>query len=77
MKREDWSRVMIFTNTRNGTDWLAFKLRHNGYAAEGISGNLIQKKRIKLLQRFKDGEIKILVATNVAARGCMWKTSAT
>ena len=69
LKREDWSRVMIFTNTRNGTDWLAFKLRHNGYAAEGISGNLIQKKRLQLLQRFKDGEIKILVATNVAARG--------
>ena len=69
LEREDWSRVMIFANTRNGTDWLAFKLRHNGYAAEGISGNLMQKKRLQLLQRFKDGEVKILVATNVAARG--------
>ena len=37
-KREDWSRVMIFMNTRHGVDWLAFKLRANGLPAEGISG---------------------------------------
>lgn len=68
-KREKWSRVMIFVNTRHGVDWVAFKLRSNGLPAEGISGSLDQRKRMQLLERFKNGELKILVATNVAARG--------
>ncbi len=69
LQREDWSRVMVFANTRQGVDWLAYKLSHNGLPAEGISGRLDQRQRIKLLQRFKEGDTKILVATNVAARG--------
>jgi len=69
LQREDWTRVMVFANTKYMVDWLAFKLRHNGFPAEGISGDLDQRKRLKLLERFKKGEVKILVATNVAARG--------
>ena len=69
LNKEDWSRVMIFTNTRSEVDRLAFKLTGNGYSAEGISGRLDQRKRMKLLERFKNGEVQILVATNVAARG--------
>ncbi len=69
LQREEWSRVMIFTNTKFRVDWLAFKLKHNGYPAEGISGDLSQQKRLRLMERFKKGELKILVATNVAARG--------
>jgi ATP-dependent RNA helicase RhlB len=69
MKKEDWSRVMVFANTRNMVDQLAFKLQKNGYPAQGISGRLDQRKRIKMLSKFKSGELKILVATNVAARG--------
>lgn len=69
LKREPWSRVLVFTNTRAGVDWLAFKLKGNGLPAEGISGRLDQRRRLKLMSRFKNDELKILVATNVAARG--------
>ncbi len=69
LEQEDWSRVMIFTNTKRAVDRLAFKLRAHKYPAEGISGDINQSKRLKLMERFKSGELKILVATNVAARG--------
>ncbi|MFH1060873.1 MAG: DEAD/DEAH box helicase, partial [Pseudomonadota bacterium] len=69
LKREDWVRVMIFVNTRWAVDWLTHKLQGNDYPAEGISGNLDQRKRLQLMERFKNDELKILVATNVAARG--------
>lgn len=69
LEREDWTRVLIFTNTRSGVDWLAFKLKGNGLPAEGISGRLDQRRRLKLMERFKNDQLKILVATNVAARG--------
>jgi ATP-dependent RNA helicase RhlB len=69
LEREAWTRVMIFTNTRHSVDWLTQKLQGNGLPADGISGRLDQRKRLSLLQRFKDDELKILVATNVAARG--------
>ncbi len=69
LAREDWSRVLIFANTKYKVDWLAFKLRGNGLPAEGISGDLSQRKRLSLVRRFKQGSLKILVATNVAARG--------
>ncbi len=69
LKREDWHRMLIFCNTKSGVLWLAKKLTGNGWAAHGITGDLPQKKRIQLMERFKDGRIKILVATDVASRG--------
>ncbi len=66
---EPWKRMMIFVNTRREVEELARVLRAAGYPAEGISGQLPQAKRLKLIKRFKQGEVKILVATNVAARG--------
>jgi ATP-dependent RNA helicase RhlB len=69
LEKEPWTRVMVFTNTRHSVDWLTQKLQGNGLPADGISGRLDQRKRLSLLQRFKDDELKILVATNVAARG--------
>jgi ATP-dependent RNA helicase RhlB len=69
LEREEWSRVMIFTNTRHQVDRLSFKLKGNGLPAEGISGRLDQRKRLRLMESFKNGQLKILVATNVAARG--------
>ena len=62
-------RVMVFTNTRNGTDMVQRTLEANGFSAASISGAVPQKKRQTLLRRFHDGEIPILVATDVAARG--------
>ncbi|MBW2195325.1 MAG: DEAD/DEAH box helicase, partial [Deltaproteobacteria bacterium] len=69
LKREQWKRVLIFANTRTGVDMLAHKLRGNAFPAIGITGTVDQKKRLKIMQRFKAGEIKILVATDVASRG--------
>lgn len=69
LKHEDWASVMIFANTKSGVIWLAEKLKANGYAAEALTGDLPQKQRFKLMNGFKAGEIKILVATDVASRG--------
>lgn len=69
LKREDWHRMLIFSNTKSGVEWLAQKLRGNGYPAEGITGDLPQKKRFRLMEQFKKNEVKILVATDVASRG--------
>jgi ATP-dependent RNA helicase RhlB len=69
LDREDPERVLIFCNTRSGVDWLAAKLLGNGHAAKGITGQLDQRRRIGLMTRFKQGDLKILVATDVASRG--------
>jgi ATP-dependent RNA helicase RhlB len=69
LKRETWNRVLIFCNTRTGVEMLSQKLKGNGFAAVGITGTIHQKKRLKIMQRFKSGEVKILVATDVASRG--------
>jgi len=69
LKRENWERLLIFCNTKAGVEFLAAKLRGNGYPAEGITGDLPQRKRLRLMERFKSGELKILVATDVASRG--------
>jgi ATP-dependent RNA helicase RhlB len=69
LKREDWSRVLIFTNTKSEVEWISKKLRGNGLPAEGITGDLPQRKRFSLMDRFKKNTVKILVATDVASRG--------
>ncbi len=69
LKRETWDRVLIFANTRTWVDMLADKLKGNGLSAVGITGTVQQKKRLKIMQQFKAGEVKILVATDVASRG--------
>jgi ATP-dependent RNA helicase RhlB len=69
LKREDWRRILIFVNTKVAVDWLTQKLKGNGWPAEGITGDLPQRKRFRLMEGFKNGRIKILVATDVASRG--------
>ena len=69
LKREVWNSVLVFCNTRTGVDMLAQKLKGNGFGAVGITGTVHQKKRLKIMQRFKTGNVKILVATDVASRG--------
>jgi ATP-dependent RNA helicase RhlB len=69
LKHETWNRVLIFANTRTGVDMLARKLNGNGFAALGITGLVHQTKRLKIMQQFKAGEVKIMVATDVASRG--------
>lgn len=60
---------IIFTNTKLTAEWLHFKLEKNGIEADLITGDLPQKKRIRLIQRIKDGKLKALIATDVASRG--------
>jgi len=62
-------RVMVFANTRVATDLVERTLNANGIHAAAMSGQVPQKKRQTLLKRFHDGEIPVLVATDVAARG--------
>lgn len=69
LEKENWTRVLIFVNTKAGVEWLTAKLRGNGWPAEGITGDLPQPKRFRLMGHFKNGTIKILVATDVASRG--------
>ncbi len=69
LQREEWERVLIFVNTKVGVEWLTQKLKGNGLPAEMITGDLPQKKRFQLMDRYKSGKIKILVATDVASRG--------
>jgi ATP-dependent RNA helicase RhlB len=69
LKREDWNRVLIFVNTKVGVGWVTDKLKGNALPAEAITGDLPQRKRFRLMEQFKKGQIKILVATDVASRG--------
>jgi len=60
---------MVFTNTRAAADRVGRTLNANGISAAIISGRVRQEQRQKLLKRFHDGDIPVLVATDVAARG--------
>jgi ATP-dependent RNA helicase DeaD len=63
------SRAIIFCRTKRSCDELASALQARGYIAEAIHGDLNQAQRNRVLSRFKDGQIELLVATDVAARG--------
>ncbi|MDR2945522.1 MAG: DEAD/DEAH box helicase [Candidatus Adiutrix sp.] len=69
IRREEHRRVIIFSNTKSGVEWLSKKLTLNGFQAEGITGDLPQPKRLKLMEAFKENRLQILVATDVASRG--------
>lgn len=60
---------IVFANTKLTAEWLHYKLEHNGIEADLITGDLPQKKRIRLIQRIKEGKLKALIATDVASRG--------
>ena len=62
-------RTMVFVNTKRQADQLSRLLQHNGLAAQAISGDVPQKKRIRMLRDFQSGELPVLIATDVASRG--------
>ena len=64
-----YERAIAFCNTKNMTDRLAGLLKMRGISCEAIHGDIQQRIREKTLEKFKRGEIKVLVATDVAARG--------
>jgi ATP-dependent RNA helicase RhlB len=69
LKHEPWERLLIFANTRSAVTRLAERLTLNGYAAKGLTGDLTQQQRTRIMNQFKLGKIPILVATDVASRG--------
>jgi ATP-dependent RNA helicase RhlB len=69
LKSGEIRRSIIFTNTKAEAERLGFKLQGNGYTAEVLTGDVSQKKRFRIIERMKRGELPILVATDVAARG--------
>ncbi len=65
----DYERVIAFCNTKNMTDRLAGLLSMRRISCEAIHGDIQQRQREKTLQKFRDGQLRVLVATDVAARG--------
>jgi ATP-dependent RNA helicase RhlB len=63
------ARVIVFANTKRATEGIWGFLEGNGFRAAILSGDVPQKKRLSLLRAFQHGELPILVATDVAARG--------
>jgi ATP-dependent RNA helicase RhlB len=69
LSQMDVSRTLVFANTKRVCERIADHLEGNGYHCGLLTGDVPQKKRLALLNRFKRGELPILVATDVAARG--------
>jgi ATP-dependent RNA helicase RhlB len=69
LARENPESAIIFCNTKRYAEILAKRLRMNGYECEFIMGDLPQHKRLKIINQIKAGELRLLVATDVAARG--------
>lgn len=69
VKHNNWQQVLVFTRTKHGANRLAEKLIKDGIEAAAIHGNKSQGARTKALAQFKDGTVKVLVATDIAARG--------
>jgi len=65
----DYEHVIAFCNTKNMTDRLVGLLQMRGISCQGIHGDIAQSAREKTLKKFRDGQIRVLVATDVAARG--------
>jgi ATP-dependent RNA helicase DeaD len=63
------SLAMVFCSTKRMVDMLSHKLRAYGYSADGIHGDLTQAARDKVMQKFRSGKLRVLIATDVAARG--------
>jgi ATP-dependent RNA helicase RhlE len=69
VKTNDWKQVLVFTKTKHGANRLAQQLEKSGIEADAIHGNKSQNARVRALTRFKDNELRVLVATDIAARG--------
>jgi len=66
---QNWQQVLVFTRTKHGANKLAQQLERDGLSAAAIHGNKSQGARTKALANFKQGEVRVLVATDIAARG--------
>lgn len=69
LRREGMARTMIFINTKREGEYLHERLNANDFQCRLISGDVDQKKRLRILEDFKNGKLPILIATDVASRG--------
>ena len=69
ISENDWFQVLVFSRTKHGANKLVKKLEARGLEAIAIHGNKSQGARTKALARFKQGDVRVLVATDIAARG--------
>lgn len=67
--KNNWPQVLIFVRTKHGADRLSKQLQKDGLTAAAIHGDKSQGSRTKALADFKDGKVRVLVATDIAARG--------
>jgi len=65
----NWRQVLVFTRTKHGANRLAQQLERDGLSAAAIHGNKTQGARTRALAEFKSGAVRVLVATDIAARG--------
>ncbi len=69
VRDNSWDQVLVFTRTKHGANRLTQKLEKDGITAAAIHGNKSQGARTRALADFKAGEVRVLVATDIAARG--------
>lgn len=69
INEHNWQQVLVFTKTKHGANKLTLQLEKAGISAMAIHGNKSQNARTKALAEFKAGSIRVLVATDIAARG--------
>jgi ATP-dependent RNA helicase RhlE len=69
LKTETTDRVLVFTRTKHGADKVVRALQKSGFAAEAIHGNKSQNQRERVLADFRNGKLRTLIATDIAARG--------
>ena len=69
LNKKEFDKVLLFEETKKGVDNLTERLINSGVKTEAIHGDLTQVHRINALRNFKEGDVQVLVATDVAARG--------
>ena len=69
LRREGMERTMIFVNTKREGEFLFDRLNANEFPCRVISGDVEQRKRLRIMEDFKDGKLPIMIATDVASRG--------
>ena len=69
LRETEAHRTMVFVNTRRMAERLEMVLRGHGFKAQALSGDVPQKKRLQFLRQFHEGELAVLIATDVASRG--------
>ncbi len=69
LEKEKMEMVLVFTRTKHGADRIAKQLERSGITTGALHSNRSQNQRLRALQDFKDGKVRLLVATDIAARG--------